>query len=731
MVKLKSPLLVLLLLIALAVAPTEAAAKPVMNWSAPRLVHPSLGLQFSWGSDVSCPTESFCAAAGEHGNVLVSTEPAGGAAAWDVIHVDSTAANELNGISCPTENFCAAVDWGGNVIVSTEPTDEASWAGALVDSGSHFADVSCPSASFCAAVDRDGRVLTSSEPTGGASAWHFVPGVSGGEFRGISCASASFCAAIRLNEGFNGDVVTSTNPQGGPWTATGLKIAGRPEGISCPSASFCATVFEEGTLVSTEPTGGAPAWHPTEAGKDLEGISCASSSFCAAVGRGGVVVASTEPGSETGIWEETDITPTSALVRGISCPTSGFCAAVDRAGDVYWSTEPAAESPTWQIADTSSSYVLLSSVACPDSSFCAATGAGGNLYTTTEPLGSGSWEVDELTAAFPDLIEGELWDVSCASPSWCVALASGTSPQLFYSTEPGGGMEAWHSVSRPSGGDVSCPTPSFCAMTNGSDEVLTSTEPLGGAETWVATDMELPEWRLGENSLHDVSCASEELCAAGGDVGTVVSSTEPTGGTSAWAKAFVGDPADYNNGAGPSVDGIDCPNDNFCAATTWGETVSTTTEPVGGSAAWNVSHTGPTYFLGPISCTEVASLCVAIDRSGHAVSSFTPGVASEPWGSTQLIDSLDEPTDVSCAPDGAFCLTVDRSGYAVVGTPEEVPDEEGGSGGGGPSPVPPGPPHKHHCKHKKKRKPGRIGIAPARKVSSGGKPAKSRCGRQG
>jgi len=455
-----------------------------------------------------------------------------------------------------------------------------------------------------------------------------------------------------------------------------------------------------------------------------------NASFCAAVGGSGAVVASTEPGSEMGSWEETDITPTTALISGISCPTSGFCAALGRSGDVHWSTEPAAESPVWQIADTGSSDELLSSVACPDFSFCAATGAGGNLYTTAEPLGTGIWEGGSPYLSTDP--ENRLWDVSCISASWCVALGADPEPLLFYSTEPGAGVKAWHRVSRPQGGDISCPTSSFCALTNGSDKVFISTEPLGGAGTWIATDLELPEWRLGGNSLHAISCASENLCAAGGDVGRVVSSTDPTGGTSAWAKAFVGDPADYYHNSGPSVDGVSCPNDGFCAATTWGGTISTSDEPIGGSAAWSVSHAGPTDFLGPISCTEAASLCVGVDRSGHAASSFTPDVASEPWGTTQLIDSLDEPTAVSCVPSGAFCLAVDKSGFAVVGSPQEIPDEGAGLAGGAPDPEPVPPQfRKHHCKPKKNEKSKRMGIGLARKaskVSSGGRRSRSRCG---
>lgn len=75
---------------------------------------------------------------------------------------------------------------------------------------------SCVSATRCAVVDSNGDVLTSTNPTGGPEAWAFTnvlpfPGVGGtsaNHFFGISCASASLCGA-----GANdGQVLTSTNP---------------------------------------------------------------------------------------------------------------------------------------------------------------------------------------------------------------------------------------------------------------------------------------------------------------------------------------------------------------------------------------------------------------------------------------------------------------------------------------------------------------------------------------
>ncbi|MGN6815193.1 MAG: hypothetical protein ACTHK3_03800 [Solirubrobacterales bacterium] len=262
-------------------------------------------------------------------------------------------------------------------------------------------------------------------------------------------------------------------------------------------------------------------------------------------------------------------------------------------------------------------------------------------------------------------------------------------------------------------------------MLAGEDEVLTSNDPLGGVETWTATDLELPDWRLGPNRLTQLSCPTVDLCAVAGDVGTVLASNAPNGGRATWVKSFVGANDPYSGGAGPSVDGLDCTVTSFCAATTWAGTVATTSDPLTGSANWNLSKASASFFIGPISCADEVPLCVAIDRNGYAVTSREPGQLSSAWGTREKIDGEEELNGISCAFEGALCVASDQDGRIVVGTP--APNEEGSSGGGDPSP-PPVPP-KHHCKRTHKGKPKRMGIAPARKVSSGGRRSRSRCAR--
>jgi hypothetical protein len=66
---------------------------------------------------ISCPSVSFCVAVDVAGNVITSSKPTLGNAAWTVTNVDG--ANPLTGVSCPSISFCVAVDGIGNVIVGT------------------------------------------------------------------------------------------------------------------------------------------------------------------------------------------------------------------------------------------------------------------------------------------------------------------------------------------------------------------------------------------------------------------------------------------------------------------------------------------------------------------------------------------------------------------------------------------------------------------------------------
>lgn len=750
----RSPILFAVLVCA-AFAPASTAAGQIMDWSAPLQLDSGSPSHFDKGSGIDCVGEQLCVATGGEGRALVSTDPTGGSAAWEEVAIEEASAGDLTAASCPSASFCAAVDDAGNLFTSAEPDGGASaWSAAAIDPGHELVDVSCPSASFCAAIDDAGNALVSDEPAGGAAAWESAQVLESGELKAISCASVSLC--VLAYDGSNvfyepPGLLVSTDPLAGAgsWADAGLELGeerGQAFGISCPSDDFCGFAYSGGIFVSSDPAGGGSAWHLTHASSEglppgtnaayLEGlgITCSSADFCVAqltmAARQSFalpelkLVISSQPAT-AGSWTvETMNREWDFGFAGISCTGPGFCATVSEWGQVSTSTEPAGGSEAWDLAVAEPRWPTLTSVACPAQTFCAATGTQGRLYTSTDPTDPGSWTATRLAEA----VEA----VTCSSPSWCAVGADGPAGHaVMYATEPAAGAGAWSAVARPTGRDLTCPEPGFCAELTGNDEVLASDDPLGGIDSWVKTDMQVPEERLGPGFLSALSCPSAGLCVTGGSDATVYATTNPTGGRSGWVSAYVGE-SNPNGHGGGRIEGIDCPQTSFCAVTDGA--VATTTAPLGGKEAWTRSSTSGTYILGPISCAADASLCVTIDQHGNAVTSSSPQDEVSDWGTLEPIYEGEGLRNVSCAVDGSLCAVISSDGEAIVGTrhPEE-PQEGGGDRGSSSaaSPSEPRPaPAPHPCRkpqrHKAKRGPA---IAPHHKVSSGGKRSKSRCAR--
>jgi hypothetical protein len=394
------------------------------------------------------------------------------------------------------------------------------------------------------------------------------------------------------------------------------------------------------------------------------------------------------------------------------------------------SSAMASESPIeWAQPLQITSSAGLADVTCPEADLCLATDSSGSLHMSVAPTDPPSWVDVDLTGG-----TSGLGAISCPSSSFCAVVGE---DELFSSTEPAGGAATWTTSTLPALDDISCAGPTFCVGTDQSGEVFTSTDPAGGASAWQATDLELPDWRLGPSVLHTISCPSASLCVAGSDVGTVVTSSNPTGTAAAWTRTFVGgNPKNFNNGAGPSVTGLDCPSTSFCATTTnWGSSASTSVDPLGGKDAWNVSLLDEFFWAHYVGCAGT-SFCVTVGQGGYAAAALAPSDPSTAWSKPDQIDAFGEPTAVSCAPGGAVCVVVDAAGYATVGRPqlEVQPAAGGGENAGGKSPDagPPPPAAKPKAKHRRcARRPHHHHTRDGKRVSSGGKGSRNRCGRRG
>ena len=164
---------------------------------------------------VFCGTPSLCVAVGGEGQIVVSTDPTGGASAWPEVGAPG-GTDGLRGIDCVAALLCAAGSAAGNILTSSDPAGSgASWHEAYAGRPQRITGLSCPRVNRCVAVDDNGDVFTSSDPTGGPGSWNFenlVPFENPGQpLNGLfsaSCASASICALV----GSDGRIFTSTEP---------------------------------------------------------------------------------------------------------------------------------------------------------------------------------------------------------------------------------------------------------------------------------------------------------------------------------------------------------------------------------------------------------------------------------------------------------------------------------------------------------------------------------------
>lgn len=107
--------LAVVLLLALCGADASGQIVGPLSWQSPVLVEPPQpqSEQHEGLGAISCPSASFCAAIAWPGSIATSTNPTGGAGAWQVAHVDgntgcesSKCAASLVAISCPTTGLC-------------------------------------------------------------------------------------------------------------------------------------------------------------------------------------------------------------------------------------------------------------------------------------------------------------------------------------------------------------------------------------------------------------------------------------------------------------------------------------------------------------------------------------------------------------------------------------------------------------------------------------------------
>jgi Divergent InlB B-repeat domain len=445
--------------------------------------------------------------------VLLCAASSALALSWSAPFSDGTIAN-VTGLSCPTTTLCVAVDSTADAIVSTNPTGGAAAWNLDFDvdttSGSPgLVGVSCVSSPslLCVGADEWDGVVTTTDPTGGSSAWTTtVPpdsglaGAGGATFGwGVSCASSALCAeAGDDDDGPDNDtgaeVFSSTNPTGGSGAWTRTFVTGDPGymgatlySISCPSTSLCVAGDDDNhILTASNPTG---TWTPTtitdpdNSGAAFIGLSCASTSLCVAVDGDGNVITSAAPTGGASNWTVTSVDPGNEL-SAVSCTDipSVLCAATDTAGNVVTSTDPTGGPSAWTLTNIDTLNTSLKAVSCATSSLCVVGDGAGNLITTqgpaTGPTPTPTPTTETLSVRRAGTGTGKVTSsppgIDCGS-ACSASFAQGTSVKLTATAASGSTFAGWSGAT--------CKGTAACTVTLGAATTVTATFTAKSATT--------------------------------------------------------------------------------------------------------------------------------------------------------------------------------------------------------------------------------------------------------
>lgn len=286
-------------------------------------------------------------------------------------------------IACPSAELCAAGTLDG-LFVSTNPTGGASaWqslAGPSVapHSTPPISAVSCPSVTFCAAIGSGGEVLTSTDPGAGASAWMTThSGISGLTL--LSCASQQLCMAATPESRI---VAITTNPAGGQGSWKTVRLPKAVRSIWCTAPRLCLAGTGTGDMLSSNnPAGGARAWHAKHiigrpgAPELLSAVACASARYCVVAGLNGpvgILFASSNPTAGTRAWGKAVGFDPGGMFIGGSCVPRRFCAFTASDGSVYFTS--------YGSRARVGSRLAFEHISCASSHFCGLAGRDGRIY---------------------------------------------------------------------------------------------------------------------------------------------------------------------------------------------------------------------------------------------------------------------------------------------------------------------------------------------------------------
>jgi hypothetical protein len=352
--------------------------------------------------------------------VASATATAGrAAAARTAVAAFKPIAGALSGVSCPTRTFCLAAGYrtrsDGNPAPLLMRWDGSVWSKITLPipaglTGAQFAGVSCPTSHYCIAVGSGYSSGTHFVPISarwdGAKAHYLTQHARVGdpirEDLAVDCASKSFCMAVGRAIPQN----NATRPLVEVWNGTAWRESAvdRPKGtdtaeflaVSCPSTDRCIAtgdvVIEMVTKrgVGEWHRGRKTAWKVKPGGNGtLTGVDCSDTSHCYAVGYRndkGILEpiaqtvdgtsSMTNPGLRTGAATEG--------FTGLSCLTSGPCFAIgdwtrtNHPGDSHFNLDAWSADVAWRAVHAAdpqgAQQTFPQAVSCPTKKFCAGVG---------------------------------------------------------------------------------------------------------------------------------------------------------------------------------------------------------------------------------------------------------------------------------------------------------------------------------------------------------------------
>jgi hypothetical protein len=534
----------------------------------------------------------------------------------------------LTAVACAAASACVAVGTrpGGRPPVA-ETWNGSAWAARNLTSPpgavqASLSSVSCPGRSFCIAVGNYSVPASSSAGNGTlAEKWNgrtwtrlVMPSAVGTnpDLTGVSCVRPASCVAV----GSDGVQPLAESWNGTRWTvlpAPPAAGAGTTAAVSCTAAASCMAIGSDGQRASATSWNGStwkvlptprPAFLLT-----LTAVACPAAKRCMAAGY--AYDANYGTGSfamswDGSAWRGLRVNHADEL-SGISCPRATWCMATggyETASGRFVALTESWNGSSWRRRPASRARdSVLPDVSCASAARCIAVGAISNSATLAEAWNGTAWRVTP-GAGQPAALTGP--DAVSCRGRMCLALGvNGLS--VWNGT-------AWHQVSSglPAGAvfDVSCASPTYC-MAAGAIATAPHGDSAAMADVWNGTSWQPPSYPPG-TGLSTVSCTSASFCmAAAGNTAVIWNGTS-------WLTRNL--PGSFGTG-GPGITAVSCVRRSACMAV--GNYVTQTGSRFEGfnvAEFWNghrwrrLPTPGPGGGLRDVSCTS-PSRCIAVGLS--------------------------------------------------------------------------------------------------------------------